>query len=100
MEWHQLDQLFEVEFLTDPATFDPGVVLEDQLFDMSFGALQVITEEEEGLEHFPGPYHVIPAVEAQTLPTYRKRMDADLEVASIPYYEVSNATGNTVIIGG
>ena len=52
------------------------------------------------IDDYTGSYEVIPAVDAQTLDTMGKRMTDDVLVHAIPYHEVSNADGLTVIIGG
>lgn len=48
---------------------------------------------------YPGPYYVTPKVDPQLLPTYNRRMTDDVTVWGIPYTEVSNLEGITVIIG-
>lgn len=49
---------------------------------------------------YEGEYTIIPETTAQTLPTAHKRMQDDLTVLAIPYYETTNETGgNTVYIG-
>ena len=49
---------------------------------------------------YDGPYEAIPKVEAQTLPTAKKKlMTDDVTVHGAPFYEVSNDQGgNTVYI--
>ena len=47
---------------------------------------------------YEGSYQVTPTVEGLTLPTAKKNMARDLEVLEIPYAEVSNITGTTVVI--
>lgn len=49
---------------------------------------------------YEGDYHVTPGIAAQTLPTRNTHMLDNLEIKAIPYYEVSNISGKTVIIGG
>lgn len=53
-----------------------------------------------GGEPYEGEYTVIPAVTEQTLETREKLLADNITVKEIPYYEVSNPTGTTVIIGG
>ncbi|MBR1810272.1 MAG: hypothetical protein IJ766_01310 [Clostridia bacterium] len=48
---------------------------------------------------YDGAYAVIPAREAQQLPTKNKTMQENLTVAGVPFFEVSNPSGETVIIG-
>ena len=49
---------------------------------------------------YGGEYVVTPSIVEQTLPTRNKTLAGDVTVEAIPYYEVSNDTGNTFIIGG
>lgn len=53
-----------------------------------------------GYEDYSGPYAVTPKVESQSLSTADKHMAHDVTIELIPYYEVSNQNGKTVIIGG
>lgn len=53
-----------------------------------------------GYEDYPGPYKVTPKVESQSLSTADKHMTHDVTIEPIPYYEVSNQNGKTIIIGG
>ena len=53
-----------------------------------------------GYEDYAGPYKVTPKVESQALSTADKHMTHDVTIEPIPYYEVSNQNGKTIIIGG
>lgn len=53
-----------------------------------------------GYEDYAGAYNVIPKIEAQSLPTADKHLTDNVTVEPIPYYEVSNQKGKTIIIGG
>lgn len=53
-----------------------------------------------GYEDYSGPYTVTPKVESQSLSTADKHLSSDVTIEPIPYYEVSNQNGKTVIIGG
>lgn len=53
-----------------------------------------------GYTDYNGPYNVIPKVVSQELDTADKHLTKDVTVEAIPYYEVSNQTGKTIIIGG
>ena len=53
-----------------------------------------------GYEDYTGPYEVTPKVESQSLSTADKHMAHDVTIEPIPYYEVSNQNGKTIIIGG
>lgn len=54
----------------------------------------------EGIETYEGDYNVIPKTAEQELYTKNKMMKDDVTVQKIPYHEVSNQTGTTVVIGG
>ncbi len=53
-----------------------------------------------GYEDYTGEYNVVPKIEAQSLPTADKHLTDNVTVEPIPYYEVSNQKGKTIIIGG
>lgn len=53
-----------------------------------------------GIEDYIGEYTIRPKVEEQIMNTRDKRMIKDLKIEAIPYYEVSNQNGKTIIIGG
>lgn len=54
----------------------------------------------EGIETYEGDYAVIPKKIEQELYTKNKMMKDNVTVQKIPYHEVSNETGITVVIGG
>lgn len=49
---------------------------------------------------YDGSYNITPTVNPQILYTENKIMEHNLNIQSIPYYEVSNNDGKTVYIGG
>lgn len=51
-------------------------------------------------EDYGGEYTVTPSLADQVLDTEKKTTRQDIVVKAIPYYEVSNPMGETVIIGG
>lgn len=53
-----------------------------------------------GYEDYVGPYTVTPKVGSQSLGTADKHLAHDVTIEPIPYYEVSNQNGKTIIIGG
>nr|DAD58049.1 MAG TPA: hypothetical protein [Caudoviricetes sp.] len=53
-----------------------------------------------GYKEYLDEYRVIPKVSSQTLPTSDRHLSQDVVVDPIPYYEVSNQNGKTIIIGG
>ena len=54
----------------------------------------------EGVETYEGDYTVVPKTTEQELYTKNKMMKDDVTVQKIPYHEISNETGTTVVIGG
>lgn len=60
--------------------------------------LKVSTEGGGHWAPYLGPYSVIPKVYQQILATKNKLMSDDVLVYEIPYTEVSNPSGTTVII--
>lgn len=86
---------FKIEFVeVDEMTLrfceDPG--------DMEFDFGEVIFVDHD-YDPYLGPYEVIPkAWEDQILATRGKNMTGDVKVFEVPYDEVSNPDGTTVII--
>lgn len=69
---------------------------EDLEFDLDFEEVQIIHTD---YDPYMGPYEVIPkAWEDQILATNRKNMTDDVTVFEVPYDEVTNPTGTTVVI--
>lgn len=54
----------------------------------------------EGIEQYKGDYAVIPKTTKQELDTKNKMMKDNVTVQRIPYHEVSNQAGTTIVIGG
>lgn len=53
-----------------------------------------------GYQFYEGDYNLIPKVLSQTMDTKDKVMKQNVTVDEIPFHEVSNETGKTIIIGG
>ena len=69
---------------------------EDLEFDLDFEEVQIIHTD---YDPYMGPYEVIPkAWEDQILATSGKNMTDDVTVFEVPYDEVTNPTGTTVVI--
>ena len=69
---------------------------EDEEFVLDFGE---VFEIDHDYDPYLGPYQVIPkAWEDQVLPTNGKNMTDDVTVFEVPYDEVTNPTGTTVVI--
>lgn len=69
---------------------------EDLEFDLDFEEVQIIHTD---YDPYVGPYEVIPkAWEDQILATNGKNMTDDVTVFEVPYDEVTNPTGTTVVI--
>ena len=65
-------------------------------FELDFGEVQIIHTD---YDPYMGPYEVIPkAWEDQILATNGKNMTDDVTVFEVPYDEVTNPTGTTVVI--
>lgn len=68
------------------------------VFSTNFGEIQTITEYLG--EKYEGDYVVTPRVTEQTMETKDKVLTDNVVIKSIPFYNVSNASGgNTVYIG-
>lgn len=72
----------------------------DVLIDIDIESDIVIVGSGDRLPDYTGPYEAIPKAQSQTLETKDKSMKDNVTVAEIPYHEVSNETGTTVVIGG
>lgn len=58
-----------------------------------------IVKYDSSTELYAGEYNVVPkAAEEQRLPCAGKKMEKDVTVQRVPYYETSNDTGITVYI--
>ncbi len=58
-----------------------------------------IVKYDSSTELYTGEYNVVPkAAEEQRLPCAGKKMEKDVTVQRVPYYETSNDTGITVYI--
>ena len=69
---------------------------EDAEFVLDFGE---VFEIDHDYDPYLGPYEVIPkAWEDQVLATNGKNMTDDVTVYEVPYDEVTNPTGTTVVI--
>lgn len=69
---------------------------EDLEFELDFEEVQIIHTD---YDPYMGPYEVIPkAWEDQILATNGKNMTDDVTVFEVPYDEVTNPTGTTVVI--
>ena len=69
---------------------------EDEEFVLDFGE---VFEIDHDYDPYLGPYEVIPkAWEDQILAKNGKNMTDDVTVFEVPYDEVSNPTGTTVVI--
>lgn len=62
--------------------------------------LKGIVSLSEPVESYQGDYNVTPKIESQLIKTKNKKMEDNVTVLAIPYFETSNLTGKTVYIGG
>lgn len=72
--------------------------VEDAGLDIELGDA-IIVQPDQTLR-YEGEYTVVPTPARQELATKFRYMDDNVTVLAIPYHEVSNANGMTVIIGG
>ena len=54
----------------------------------------------ETINSYEGDYTITPKIDSQTMKTKNKKMEDNVTVLAIPYFETSNLTGKTVYIGG
>ena len=66
----------------------------------SINKLQGVISVLEPVDSYKGDYIITPKVESQSIKTKNKKMEDNVTVLAIPYYETSNPTGKTVYIGG
>lgn len=59
---------------------------------------QLITSDSD-YSFFDGEYLITPSTQAQVLETQNKIMEDNITIQKIPYYDVSNQYGRTIIIG-
>lgn len=81
-------------FIIDEAESIDFTLEEEECLDFELDEYSQISPDT-----YQGPYYVIPEVEPQLLNTKHKLMADDVTVWAIPYTEVSNPDGTTVIIG-
>lgn len=81
--------MIEVEIYEQTPVLEIGLVCEISVVD-----------GDGRLPDYEGLYEAIPKVHPQTLETKDKSMKDNITVARIPYHEISNETGTTVVIGG
>lgn len=72
--------------------------VEDAGLDIELGDA-IIVQPDQTLR-YEGEYTVVPTPARQELATQFRYMEDNVTVLAIPYHEVSNADGTTVIIGG
>lgn len=63
------------------------------------GRISIRGEPIVAQETYSGSYNVTPKITSQILETQMKLMLQNLSVAAIPYFETSNKSGKTIIIG-
>ena len=77
---------------------DLAFELDDAGLDIELGDA-IIVQPDQTLR-YEGEYTVVPTPARQELATQFRYMEDNVTVLAIPYHEVSNADGTTVIIGG
>lgn len=72
-------------------------LIEDVSGTIDLGTLVI---ERHALPYYQGEYVVTPNAYEQTLETNGKSMAGDVTVNPIPYFDVANVYGRTIVIGG
>lgn len=62
--------------------------------------VEVIRDGSGEYDFYKGDYSIIPKINSQIMDTKDKIMKDNVEVAAIPFHEVSNENGTTIVIGG
>lgn len=99
-ELEQLDGVLEGELLVDLPMIEGELIPLDDLPALS-GDLVIQPTTEVDIPAYDGSYEITPVANADVvLSTSGKRMEDDITVFEIPYYETTNESGGyTVIIG-
>lgn len=84
------------------AITDKGVKTDakDTFSTMAHNIGEIQTSGGGDYEFYEGSYNFVPKVSEQLMETKDKAMKDNVTVAGIPFHEVSNETGTTVVIGG
>lgn len=85
---------FDVGFNLRRQRLQTQFELNSNIFPLAFDKFVAVTKD---VERYDGPYMVTPKVAEQVLPTAKKLMSADVTIAKIPIFEVSNTSGGTTI---
>lgn len=85
---------FDVGFDLKRQRLQTQFELTSNIFPLAFDKFVAVTKD---VECYDGPYMVTPKVAEQVLPTAKKRMTADVTIAKIPIFDVSNTSGGTTI---
>ena len=68
--------------------------------DEKFNTLVPKVLDVSGGNPYEGEYTITPSIQEQEMLTQNKIMNKNVTIQAIPYYETSNMSGKTVIIGG
>ena len=83
------------------ATMLSPIVLKGQISGVNtLKGILTIPPITETINIYEGDYTIVPKVESQLMRTKNKKMEDNVTVLAIPYFETSNLTGKTVYIGG
>lgn len=85
---------FDVGFNLRRQRLQTHFELTSNIFPVVFDKFVAVTKD---VESYDGEYKVTPKVTEQVLPTAKKFMNADVTVAKIPIYDVSNNSGGTTV---
>lgn len=90
-----------IDFIIKQDNYDLGFDIKNNSteFDIDFGVVTYRDGGSSEYDWYVGDYSVTPKVTAQSLATAKKLMSRNVEIKSIPYYEVDNTKGTTIYIG-
>lgn len=92
--------------MTEEVIYDLEIDTNEKEIDVSQEQYDYLADTKEVIvrdtshEYYQGMYDVTPRTYSQKLETAEKVMSKDVNVKSIPFFEVSNKQGTTICIGG
>ena len=92
VRFEEQSNVFDAQFQEQSNVFETSFQQQSKVLESNFDSVITIVEAPEDA-YYEGDYVIIPAVDAQELPTALKRMKDDLTVTEIPTSCASNNTG-------
>ncbi len=96
VQFNQSNIRLDTKLQIDNIQFGAELQADNRCLDAEFAGFQKVTEFKDA-EPYTGEYEITPKVEAQTMPTAQKLMTDDVKIKSIPYFDVSNASGGSTV---